>query len=114
MTEHQQKQTGSLREYLERALEFTSTDEQLAQWLVETGALKAILSACTCTAEEVTQLMHYQNVRSVKVLARRTALGLTSRVPEPIVKNPGDLWSRPEILRVSAPDRVYHSFHLAD
>lgn len=109
MTEHQQK-TGSLREYLERALEFTSTDEQLAQWLVETGALKAILSACTCTAEEVAQLMNYANVRSVKVLARRTAMGLTSRVPEPIVKNPGDLWSRPEILRVSAPERVYQSF----
>lgn len=109
MTEHQQK-TGSLREYLERALEFTSTDEQLAQWLVETGALKAIMSACTCTAEEVAQLMNYQNVRSVKVLARRTAMGLTSRVPEPIVKNPGDLWSRPEILRVSAPERVYQSF----
>lgn len=108
MTEHQQ--TSSLREYLERALEFTSTDEQLAQWLVETGALKAIMSACTCTAEEVAQLMRYQNVRSVKVLARRTALGLTSRVPEPIVKNPGDLWSRPEILRVSAPERVYQSF----
>lgn len=110
MTEHQQKQTGSLREYLERALEFTSTDEQLAQWLVETGALKAIMSACTCTAEEVAQLMNYANVRSVKVLARRTALGLTSRVPEPIVKSPGDLWSRPEILRVSAPERVYQSF----
>lgn len=108
MTEHQQ--TSSLREYLERALEFTDTDEQLAQWLVETGALKAIMSACTCTAEEVAQLMHYQNVRSVKVLARRTAMGLTSRVPEPIVKNPGDLWSRPEILRVSAPERVYQSF----
>lgn len=110
MTENQQ--TGSLREYLERALEFTNTDEQLAQWLVETGALKAIMSACTCTAEEVAQLMHYQNVRSVKVLARRTAQGLTSRVPEPTVKNPGDLWSRPEILRVSAPERVSHSFHL--
>lgn len=110
MTEHQQQKTGSLREYLERALEFTSTDEQLAQWLVETGALKAIMSACTCTAEEVAQLMNYANVRSVKVLARRTALGLTSRVPEPIVKNPGDLWSRPEILRVSAPERVYQSF----
>ena len=69
MTEHQQKKTGSLRERLERALEFTSTDEQLAQWLVETGALKAIMSACTCTAEEVAQLMNYANVRSVKVLA---------------------------------------------
>ena len=111
MTDHKQK-TGSLRESLERALEFTSTDEQLAQWLVETGALKAIMSACTCTAEEVAQLMHYQNVRSVKVLARRTAQGQTSRVPEPIVKSPGDLWSRPEILRVSAPERVSHSFHL--
>lgn len=111
MTDHKQK-TGSLRESLERALEFTNTDEQLAQWLVETGALKAIMSACTCTAEEVAQLMHYQNVRSVKVLARRTAQGQTSRVPEPIVKNPGDLWSRPEILRVSAPERVSHSFHL--
>lgn len=113
MTDHKQK-TGSLRESLERALEFTNTDEQLAQWLVETGALKAILSACTCTAEEVAQLMHYQNVRSVKVMSRRTAQGRTSRVPEPIVKSPGDLWSRPEILRVSAPERVYHSFHLAD
>lgn len=113
MTDHKQK-TGSLRESLERALEFTNTDEQLAQWLVETGALKAIMSACTCTAEEVAQLMHYQNVRSVKVLARRTAQGQTSRVPEPIVKNPGDLWSRPEILRVSEPERVYHSFHLND
>ena len=113
MTDHKQK-TGSLRESLERALEFTNTDEQLAQWLVETGALKAILSACTCTAEEVAQLMHYANVRSVKVLARRTAQGQTSRVPEPIMKNPGDLWSRPEILRVSEPERVYHSFHLDD
>jgi hypothetical protein len=113
MTDHKQK-TGSLRESLERALEFTNTDEQLAQWLVETGALKAIMSACTCTAEEVAQLMHYQNVRSVKVLARRTAQGQTSRVPEPILKNPGDLWSRPEILKVSEPERVYHSFHLAD
>ena len=110
MTEHQQKKTGSLRESLERALEFTNTDEQLAEWLVETGALKAILSACTCTAEEVAQLMHYRNIRSVKVLARRTAQGQTSRVPEPIVKSPGDLWSRPEILRVSAPERVYQSF----
>lgn len=109
MTDHKQK-TGSLRESLERALEFTNTDEQLAQWLVETGALKAIMSACTCTAEEVAQLMHYQNVRSVKVLARRTAQGQTSRVPEPIVKNPGDLWSRPEILKVSEPERVYQSF----
>ena len=113
MTDHKQK-TGSLRESLERALEFTNTDEQLAQWLVETGALKAIMSACTCTADEVAQLMHYQNVRSVKVLARRTAQGQTSRVPEPILKNPGDLWSRPEILKVSEPERVYHSFHLAD
>lgn len=113
MTDHKQK-TGSLRESLERALEFTNTDEQLAQWLVETGALKAIMSACTCTAEEVAQLMHYQNVRSVKVLARRTAQGQTSRVPEPILKNPGDLWSRPEILKVSEPERVYHSFHLDD
>ena len=113
MTDHKQK-TGSLRESLERALEFTNTDEQLAEWLVETGALKAIMSACTCTAEEVAQLMRYQNVRSVKVLARRTAQGQTSRVPEPIVKNPGDLWSRPEILRVSAPERVSHSFHLDD
>lgn len=111
MTDHKQK-TGSLRESLERALEFTNTDEQLAEWLVETGALKAIMSACTCTAEEVAQLMHYANVRSVKVLARRTAQGRTSRVPEPIVKSPGDLWSRPEILRVSAPERVSHSFHL--
>lgn len=113
MTDHKQK-TGSLRESLERALEFTNTDDQLAEWLVETGALRAILSACTCTAEEVAQLMHYQNVRSVKVLARRTAQGQTSRVPEPILKNPGDLWSRPEILKVSEPERVYHSFHLAD
>lgn len=113
MTDHKQK-TGSLRESLERALEFTNTDEQLAEWLVETGALKAIMSACTCTAEEVAQLMHYQNVRSVKVLARRTAQGQTSRVPEPILKNPGDLWSRPEILKVSEPERVYHSFHLND
>ena len=111
MTDHKQK-TGSLRESLERALEFTNTDEQLAEWLVETGALKAIMSACTCTAEEVAQLMHYRNIRSVKVLARRTAQGRTSRVPEPILKNPGDLWSRPEILRVSAPERVSHSFHL--
>lgn len=113
MTDHKQK-TGSLRESLERALEFTNTDDQLAEWLVEAGALRAILSACTCTAEEVAQLMHYQNVRSVKVLARRTAQGQTSRVPEPILKNPGDLWSRPEILKVSEPERVYHSFHLAD
>lgn len=107
MTQHRE---GSLRERLERALEFTSTDAQLAEWLVETGTLEDILKACTCTAEEVAQLMHYQNVRSVKVLARRTAQGRTSRVPEPIVKNPGDLWSRPEILRVSAPERVYQSF----
>lgn len=109
MTHHRQK-TGSLRERLERALEFTDTDEQLAQWLVETHTLEDILAACTCTADEAAELLGYASVRSFKTMAHRRLAGKPSRVPLPVVKGAGDLWSRPEVVRAAEPQRVYSSF----
>lgn len=113
MTHHQQK-TGSLRERLERALEYTDTDEQLAQWLVETHTLEDILTACTCTADEAAELLGYASVRSFKTMAHRRSAGKPSRVPLPVVKGVGDLWSRPAVLRAAEPLRVRSSFEVSD
>lgn len=107
MTEHK---NGSLRERLERALEFTSTDEQLAEWLVETGTLDDVLRACTCTADEAAELLGYASVRSFKTMVHRRLAGKPSRVPLPVVKGAGDLWSRPAVVKAAEPQRVYASF----
>lgn len=109
MTQHRE---GSLRERLERALEFTSTDAQLAEWLVETGTLEDILAACTCTADEAAELLGYASVRSFKTMVHRRLAGKPSRVPLPVVKGAGDLWSRPEVVKAAEPQRVYASFRL--
>ena len=107
MTEHKNR---SLRERLERALEFTGTDEQLAEWLVETGTLEDILKACTCTADEAAELLGYASTRSFKTMVHRRLAGKPSRVPLPVVKGAGDLWSRPAVVKAAEPQRVYASF----
>ena len=107
MTQHK---NGSLRERLERALEFTSTDEQLAEWLVETGTLEDVLGACTCTADEAAELLGYASTQSFKTMVHRRLAGKPSRVPLPVVKGAGDLWSRPAVVRAAEPQRVYSSF----
>lgn len=109
MTHHRE---GSLRERLERALKFTSTDAQLAEWLVETGTLEDILKACTCTADEAAELLGYASVRSFKTMVHRRLAGKPSRVPLPVVKGAGDLWSRPAVVKAAEPQRVYASFRL--
>lgn len=105
-----ERKDGSLRERLERALEFTSTDKQLAEWLVETGTLNDVLAACTCTADEAAELLGYASVRSFKTLVHRRLAGKPSRVPLPVVKGAGDLWSRPAVVKLAEAQRVFSTF----
>ena len=45
-------------------------------------------------------------------MVHRRLAGKPSRVPLPVVKGAGDLWSRPAVVKAAEPQRVYASFRL--